>query len=222
MELDKTKIRQFGFFFDQSACIGCRTCQMACKDYNYSEVGVNYRRVVEYEGGNWINNESDKTLEVKGVFAYYTSISCNHCNNPVCIQACPTGAMHKTEYGIVDIDPKKCIGCKSCALACPYGAPQYNPTQARMTKCNGCLERIEENLQPICVESCPYRALFAGDVSELREKHGSVAGVAPLPDARITDPNLIIKTSSNSRGVSDQSGISHLPNKYQEVTNDIV
>ncbi len=220
--MDTKNLKQFGFFFDQSACIGCRTCQMSCKDYKQGDVGINFRRVVEYEGGTWVNDDGSENLVPKGVFVYYTSISCNHCKDPACIKACPTGAMHKTKYGIVDVNPKKCIGCKSCALACPYGAPQYDSRKKRMTKCNGCLERIEEGLKPICVESCPFRALDAGDIDELRAKHGTIAGVAPLPDARITQPNIVIKPSENSKGVNDKSGVAHLPNHYQEVKKDVV
>ena len=221
-EIDNTQIKQFGFYFDQGACVGCRTCQLTCKDYKDLEIGVNFRRVVEYEGGTWINDDNEKVYEPKGVFAYYTSISCNHCNSAACIKACPTGAMHKTDYGIVEVDSSKCIGCKACALACPYGAPQYDDGSNKMTKCNGCRERLDVGLKPTCVQSCPFRALDAGDIDALREQYGtSVASVAPLPSAKVTDPNLIIQTSAQSRGTEDTQGISHIPSHYNEVKNVI-
>jgi anaerobic dimethyl sulfoxide reductase subunit B (iron-sulfur subunit) len=214
------KNQQFGFFLDQSKCVGCRTCQLACKDYKDTEIGVNFRRVVEYEGGEWFV-EPQKTTNV-GVFAYYSSISCNHCDEPACAKVCPTGAMHKTNYGIVDVNPNKCIGCRSCAMACPYGAPQYSKAQKCMTKCNGCKERLDEGLAPICVESCPFRALEAGAIGDLRKKYGHEASIAPLPKYEITRPNLVLKPEKNALSSGNGKGTMHLPQNYQEVEYDIV
>ncbi|KAL0263771.1 UNVERIFIED_CONTAM: hypothetical protein PYX00_011069 [Menopon gallinae] len=190
--------------------IGCRTCQMACKDYKDTDIGVNFRRVYEYEGGEWFNSKPN-------IFAYYTSISCNHCDNPSCVKACPTGAMHKGKMGIVAVDQERCIGCKACAMACPYGAPQFDPVKKRMSKCNGCRERLEQDKKPICVESCPFRALDAGDIKDLRAKYGNVAGIAPLPDANITKPNLCIRPSVDSKPAGYVAGELLAPNKNLEV-----
>ena len=215
------KNKHFGFYLDQTRCVGCRTCQMACKDYKDSPIGVNFRRVLEYEGGSWIVEKPDM-LQPSHVFTYYSSISCNHCDDPACIKACPTGAMHMGDYGIVDVDQSRCIGCKSCAMACPYGAPQFNKYTGHMNKCNGCQERLNENLSPICVESCPFRALEAGPIQELREKHGDISSIAPLPKYEITRPNLCLKPEKNAQPSGQGVGTMHLPQNNSEVTYDIV
>ncbi|AHJ13566.1 DMSO/selenate family reductase complex B subunit [Sulfurospirillum multivorans] len=215
------KNKHFGFYLDQTRCVGCRTCQLACKDYHDSPIGVSYRRVSEYEGGSWVKNENN-LLQPFNVFAYYSSIACNHCDDPACTKACPTGAMHMGDYGIVDVDTSKCIGCKSCAMACPYGAPQFNEHTGHMSKCNGCQERLDEGMMPICVDACPFRAIEAGPISELREKHGHIAGVAPLPAYEITRPNLCIKPEKNAQPSNKGNGTAHLPQTLSEVSYDIV
>ena len=127
---------QYGFYVDTSKCTGCKTCQISCKDDNDLPVGVNWRRVYEYGGGDWLQHE-DGTF-TNDVFTYYMSISCNHCAQPACTKACPTGAMHKREQdGLVTVDANVCVGCRYCEMACPYGAPQYNPEKKHMTKCDG-------------------------------------------------------------------------------------
>ncbi|ECO3666539.1 TPA: dimethyl sulfoxide reductase subunit B [Campylobacter jejuni] len=185
---------QFGFMLDQSKCVGCRTCSLSCKDYKNMPVGVNFRRVFETEGGNWTAKE-DGSFE-QNVFAYYTSISCNHCSNPSCL--------------------------KACAMACPYGAPQFNYESGHMSKCDGCYERLKEGKNPICVDSCPFRALKAGDITKLREEHGNLASITPLPDASITHPNLCIVPEKHSLPSGNKSAIFHLPQNYQGVKNDII
>ncbi len=196
---------QYGFYVDTSKCTGCKTCQLSCKDDNQLPVGVNWRRVYEYGGGNWMENE-DGTF-AQDVFTYYMSMSCNHCAQPACTKACPTGAMHKREKdGLVLVDENICVGCRYCEMACPYGAPQYDEEKKHMTKCDGCYDRLEQGLGPVCVESCPLRALEFGPVGELRAKYGTRADIAPLPAPSLTNPSLIIGTCRNSRPSGDTSG----------------
>ena len=195
---------QYGFFVDSAKCTGCKTCQVACKDYKDLQVELNFRRVYEYTGGSWQASGGSWT---NSVFSYYLSIACNHCTDPVCARVCPSGAMYKrTGDGLVVVVEEVCIGCKSCAMACPYGAPQYDSVAGHMTKCNGCCERLAENLKPICVEACPLRALDFGPVEELQAKYGKLESVAPLPAARFTLPNLVIKPNPSARPVGDCSG----------------
>jgi len=147
---------QYGFFIDSSRCTGCKTCELACKDFKDLGPEVSFRRIYEYAGGDW---QEDNGVWHQNVFAYYLSISCNHCDDPACTKVCPSGAMHKREDGFVVVDEDVCIGCRYCHMACPYGAPQYNAEKGHMTKCDGCYSRVAEGKQPICVESCPLRAL---------------------------------------------------------------
>ncbi|UYM15170.1 DMSO/selenate family reductase complex B subunit [Endozoicomonas euniceicola] len=196
---------QMGFYVDTSKCTGCKTCQLSCKDKNDLPVGMNWRRVYEYSGGDWVQHE-DGTFS-NDVFAYYVSISCNHCAQPACTKACPTGAMHKREEdGLVVVDNTVCVGCRYCEMACPYGAPQFNPVKKVMSKCDGCYERVATGQQPVCVESCPLRALEFGPIDELRARYGNRADIAPLPDPTLTNPSVIIGTSRNSRLSGDKEG----------------
>ncbi|TKB57406.1 DMSO/selenate family reductase complex B subunit [Ferrimonas aestuarii] len=199
--------KQYGFHVDTSKCTGCKTCQVSCKDRSDLPVGVNFRRVYEYGGGAW-NKNSDGTI-TQSVFAYYTSISCNHCSEPVCTKACPTGAMHKrAKDGLVHVETSLCVGCESCARACPYDAPQINREKGYMTKCDGCVDRIEKGLKPVCVESCPMRALDFDEMDVLKAKYpnASQPEVAPLPSSSITNPNLIITTNRLSRPTGSNEG----------------
>ena len=207
-----TEQTQYGFYLDTTKCTGCKACHVSCKDRQGEVIrkgntsvehgvpqigGVNWRRVYEYGGGTWSAN-GDGSFE-QSVFTYYASIGCNHCNEPVCVKACPTGAMHKRrEDGLVHVATDLCIGCSSCAKACPYDAPQLDTQRKVMTKCDGCYDRLAEGKQPICVGSCPLRALDFDTMDNLREKYGNGDGhIAPLPSESITSPNLIIKANKH-------------------------
>ena len=102
------------------------------------------------------------------------------------------GEVTRKEDGLVVIDTKKCIGCGACAMACPYHAPVLNPVTKKMSKCDGCLNRLDAGLQPICVEACPQRAIAFGPIDELRKQYGKVDAVAPMPEPS-TKPNLVLR-----------------------------
>ncbi|HDR1155610.1 TPA: dimethylsulfoxide reductase subunit B [Pasteurella multocida] len=195
---------QYGFYFDSDRCTGCKTCELACKDYKDLDTNVNFRRIYEYAGGDW--QQQANGCWQHNVFAYYLSISCNHCDNPACVSVCPTGAMHKTEDGFVIVNEAICIGCRYCHMACPYDAPQYDATKGHMTKCDGCHSRILEGKKPICVDACPLRALDFAPIDELRKTYGDLAAIAPLPSPEHTAPNLVIKTNKNARPTGDTTG----------------
>jgi anaerobic dimethyl sulfoxide reductase subunit B (iron-sulfur subunit) len=194
---------KLGFYFDQSLCNGCKACQVACKDKHDTPLGVNWRRVVEYSGGSW---QQDGDTFVPNVFSYYTSITCNHCENPICVEVCPTTAMHQGEDGVVTVDSGKCVGCRYCEWACPYSAPQFNADLGYMTKCDLCADYRETGQDPACVAACPSRALDWGPIDELREKYGDVDAVAPLPDPSITNPRLVIKPHKDAQPWNNPSG----------------
>ncbi len=197
-------MKQYGFYFDSERCTGCKTCELACKDYKDLGTDVNFRRIYEYTGGNWSHLEDGCWHQ--DVFAYYMSISCNHCSDPACTKVCPTGAMHKNEDGFVIVNEEICIGCRYCHMACPYDAPQYDAQKGHMTKCDGCYSRVKAGQKPICVDACPLRALDFAPIDELRAKYGDQASIAPLPPAEITHPNLVVKPNKNSRPSGDTSG----------------
>lgn len=197
--------KQLGFYFDANECTGCKACQVACKDKWDLDVGVTWRRVVEYSGGDWVANP-DGTY-TQSVFAYYTSVACNHCQSALCVDVCPAGAMSKREDGIVLVDQAKCVGCRYCEWACPYSAPQFDESRGVMTKCNMCYDAVDAGEQPACVMACPSRALKFGDLEELRAQHGDVAAIAPLPPSDITNPSLVISPHRDAAAVGSTSGV---------------
>ena len=199
---------QKGFYIDLTRCAGCRTCSVACADLNNTPVGLNLRRVIEFEGGSW--KKSAEGTWRQDVFAYYVSIGCNECADPACVKVCPTKAHFKrAEDGLVVIDREKCIGCGMCARACPYGVPQLDAKRGKMLKSDGCVARTSRGMMPVCVESCPERALEFGDIDELRRKHGLVDSVAPLPDAGITRPSIVIKPCRTAKPAGFEGGKAH-------------
>jgi anaerobic dimethyl sulfoxide reductase subunit B (iron-sulfur subunit) len=174
---------QKGFYYDMTACIGCKACQIACKDKNNLEVGPLYRKVHTVEGGKYPRP-----------WIYHLSVGCNHCAHPRCVENCPTGAITKrSEDGLVIQDHEKCIGCRYCTWSCPYGAPQYLEEDGRVGKCSGCADLVDKGQNPACVDACPMRALEFGDIDELRQKHGGTADVTGMPDSGITGPSIVIK-----------------------------
>jgi len=188
---------QYGFFFDQTLCSGCHACQVSCNDKNDLEAGRIFRRIIETEGGVFTPQNKAYT---HNVYSYFTSLACNHCDNPKCVEACPSGAMHKNpDTGIVSVNQNRCIGCRYCTWACPYGAPQYNEAAGRMSKCDFCADLVAEGEAPACVAACPLQALDYGPIEELRAKYGTVAETKDLPLASITNPNLVIKPHKNAR-----------------------
>ena len=156
---------QLGFVHHNVDCIGCRSCEIACKDKNDLPAGPRFRRVLHIEGGSYPD-----------VFAYKVNMACNHCAEPACLPTCPTGAIWKrAQDGIVDIDSTLCIGCRRCEAACPYGAPQWDPQAKVVKKCNLCVDEIEAGRKPYCVMACLMRVLDIGPIDRL------IAGTWPTP-----------------------------------------
>lgn len=172
-----------GFYINQVACWGCRTCQVACKDKNDLPIGTLFRTVKSFEKGAY----PDAKL-------FHYPATCNHCENPACVANCPTGAMYVDEAdGTVQHDDTLCIGCETCAKSCPYQVPQLIAEENIVRKCDACKQLRDNGEEPACVASCIMRALEFGDIDELRAKHpDAVSNLAILPDATQTSPCVII------------------------------
>jgi formate dehydrogenase iron-sulfur subunit len=158
---------------DTTKCIGCGECVLACKKVNHLKQDVP-RRWDSDDGlsaRNWtsvIGRPDDK----------YVRKQCRHCLEPACVSACPVGAMHKTEIGAVIYDSSKCLGCRYCMMACPFGIPRYDWSRVvpYVEKCILCYDRIERGGQPACTEACPAKATIFGDRDELlAEAHRRIA-----------------------------------------------
>ena len=204
-----------GFFFNNTRCTGCRTCELACIDYKDLPVSRRFRRVIDVEGGSTTEQGGVVTSDA---FAYHVSLACNHCADPACMHVCPTGAMHRNDLGLVCVDTKRCIGCGYCTIACPYHAPSIDPVLMRSSKCDGCSERVERGLAPLCVEACPLRALEFGEVGELTRRHpGCSRVIFPLPDSTYTNPNLLVALSPAAMRAQEQGGVI---SNAAEITNN--
>lgn len=183
---------QLGFALRQDRCMGCKACQIACKDKNDLNVGQLWRRVTEFSGGNYEGDDQDAPLK-NDVYAFWISLGCNHCSNPICVENCPTKAMYKrAEDGLVLHDDKKCIGCQMCVWSCPYGAPHYNPVTRIVGKCNYCLDLVQQGKDPACVGACPLRALDSGNLKELEGKYGKGETPSWLVSPSLTNPSLVV------------------------------
>ena len=145
---------QLGFVLDQSRCIGCHACTVACKSENHVPVG-DFRTWVKY-------TEEGEFPQVKRSFAV---LRCNQCSAAPCVTICPVTALDKRPDGIVDVDPKVCIGCKGCMQACPYDA-LYIGEHGTAEKCHFCAHRTERGLAPACAVVCPTEAIVPGDFDD--------------------------------------------------------
>lgn len=149
---------QYAIMVDLERCIGCKSCEAACKIENGVSEGRYRTRVV------WVNPQGANKL-------YFVSMPCMHCEKPACKTSCPVGAISKrTEDGIVLIDKGKCIGCRYCEWACPYGAINFDADKMVADKCTYCAHRLARGEQPACVSKCPGYALSFGKKNELVAK----------------------------------------------------
>jgi formate dehydrogenase iron-sulfur subunit len=172
------------FLTDSTLCIGCKACEVACKEWNG----------IEEDGLNWSGNSYDNTgalghstwRHVKFVehmpepgfggnapelntWAFSSDV-CKHCENAGCLEACPTGAIVRTEFGGVFVQPDICNGCAYCVVACPFGVVERNPDDGRAFKCTFCYDRQKAGLIPACAKACPTESIQFGELGILRAR----------------------------------------------------
>ena len=170
--------RTLAMFTDTSLCIGCRACQVACKQWN--ELGLE-----EPEWTGTYQNHAhftDKTFRLvrfieapgakpNGDLAWLLmSDVCKHCAQAGCLDACPTGAIYRTEYGTVNINQDVCNGCRYCVASCPFGVVSFNEQTGTAKKCTFCNDRIHNGLGPACAKACPTDSIQFGFRDELVAK----------------------------------------------------
>jgi len=156
-----------GILTDTTKCIGCNECVLACKrTYDLpADVPRRWQKPDGLSARNW-------TSVIRRPDGVYVRKQCRHCLEPSCVSACPVGALVKHEEGPVTYDNGKCMGCRYCMMACPYGIPRYDWYSAvpYIRKCIFCYERIKEGKQPACTEACPTGATIFGERDELLEE----------------------------------------------------
>lgn len=185
----------YAIVVDLDRCIGCHGCEIACKNENNIALGEYWNKVVE----------RGPFGEYPDLEMYFLPTMCQQCQDAPCVNVCPTGASYRDADGMVLVDKEKCIGCKSCIMACPYGARYYRENedgyfgselneyeavmytampQGRVDKCTFCVDRIDAggNEPQACVAACPAGARVFGDLETLKKQAESAAGFQLLPD----------------------------------------
>jgi formate dehydrogenase iron-sulfur subunit len=166
-----------GFFTDATACIGCKACEVACKQWNQlpddglSFAAMSYDNTRMLGAGTWRHVAFVERSTDDGAFSWaMVSDVCKHCERAGCLEACPTGAIVRTEFGSVYVQPDVCNGCGYCVSACPFGVVDRLEDDGRAFKCTLCYDRLKGGLEPACAKACPTDSITFGPLDELRAK----------------------------------------------------
>ena len=177
---------QYGFFTDTTLCIGCKACEVACKEWNglpaehLTITGMSYDNTRRLSSNTWrhvsfiedVRQNGDPAMEMPPFQSHWKMMSdvCKHCDNAPCQEACPTGALFRTEFDTVVVQQDICNGCGYCVPACPFGVIDLNEVDGKAHKCTLCYDRLKGGLEPACAKSCPTDSIQFGVLSELHER----------------------------------------------------
>ena len=191
------KSHYYGMGIEIDKCIGCNRCVEACKAENnvlrepfFFRTWIE-RYVIKKDGDVVVESISVKSKasqdDADVLRTFFVPKLCNHCVHPPCVQVCPVGATFATEDGVVLIDSERCIGCRYCIQACPYGARYLDPRTKTADKCSFCYHRVRQGLLPACVEVCPTQARIFGD---LKSKASRLVRFARMNKIHVLKPSL--------------------------------
>jgi formate dehydrogenase iron-sulfur subunit len=171
---------RMGFFTDTSVCIGCKACEVACKEWNAIPddglrfTGMSYDNTEALGASTWRHvafvEQPVGDSKTDGVRWLMASDVCKHCTHAACLDVCPTGALIRTEFGTVVVQEDVCNGCGSCVSACPFGVIDVREGDGRAWKCTLCYDRLGAGLEPACAKACPTDSIQFGELDELRER----------------------------------------------------
>ena len=166
-----------GFFTDVTLCIGCKACEVACKQWNelpsdgYAFAAESYDNTGRLSSTTWRHvafvEQMDRVDPAASRWMMMSDV-CKHCTNAGCLEACPTGAIVRNEFGNVYVQPDVCNGCGYCVPSCPFGVVAIEPKQGVAQKCTLCYDRQKDALEPACAKACPTDAITFGPVEQLR------------------------------------------------------
>jgi formate dehydrogenase iron-sulfur subunit len=170
---------QMGFFTDTTLCIGCKACEVACKQWNqlpadgYHWTGNSYDNTIALSATTWrhvafVEHSHPTDGTGKAVNWLMMSDVCKHCQHPGCMEACPTGAIIRNEFGDIYVQPDVCNGCNYCVPSCPFGVIGFNHQTGEAAKCTLCYDRQKIGEEPACAKACPTQSIQFGDLDELR------------------------------------------------------
>ncbi len=180
--------KRYGLVIDLDRCIGCHTCTIACKLENGFSNGSGIR--VETKGGARPDTPEGKHPQLT---MHFLPVPCMHCNEPPCRDVCPLEAISRRGDGIVSLDQEKCDGCQACLSVCPYDALVYDAGSNVVRKCSFCAHRVDEGLEPFCVECCETEAIYFGDLGNRASSASKVISrrnVTTLRPETGTKPNV--------------------------------
>ncbi len=190
-----------GFFTDTSVCIGCKACEVACKEWNgvpsdgMDLLGMSYDNTGALGANAWrhVAFVEQRAPEVAGggpgdLRWLMLSDICKHCTHAACLDVCPTGSLFRTEFGTVVVQEDICNGCGYCIPACPYGVIDQRRGDGRAWKCTMCYDRLKADLEPACAKACPTDSIQFGDLADLRGR--AADRVAQLRDAGVGSARL--------------------------------
>ena len=198
---------------DTTKCIGCRSCQVACKNWNQlpateTAFAGSYENPSDLSPETWSRVRFNEYAENGEIKWYFSFCSCMHCLEPVCTNICPYDAISKTDLGPVLVDFELCVGCGACADACPYQVPRIGG--GKSWKCTFCYDRITNDLEPACAKACPTRAISFGNASEkITEAEARVASLKEMGY-----PNAQIYRKDELGGLSVIYVLADTPDKY--------
>jgi formate dehydrogenase iron-sulfur subunit len=175
---------RMGFFTDTSVCIGCKACEVACKEWNgvpddgYDLLGLSYDNTGGLGANSWRHvafverdGAPDHPESGAGDLRWLMSSDvCKHCTEAGCLDVCPTGSLFRTEFGTVVVQEDICNGCGYCVSACPFGVIERRESDGRAWKCTLCYDRIGDGLEPACAKACPTDSIQFGPLDELRQR----------------------------------------------------
>jgi formate dehydrogenase iron-sulfur subunit len=178
-----------GFFTDTTVCIGCKACEVACKEWNQLPAtnggantlsGQSYDNTRRLDGMHWRHVKFIEQFGADRQGGRWLMMSdvCKHCAHAGCLEVCPTGAIIRTEFDTVVIQSNVCNGCRDCIAACPFGVIGINPVSGTAQKCTLCYDRMQVGLTPACAQACPTESIKFGPITDLRQK--ATARVARL------------------------------------------
>jgi formate dehydrogenase iron-sulfur subunit len=171
---------QMGFFTDTSLCIGCKACEVACKEWNQIPdsiqelTGMSYDNTIDLGANTWRHVqfiEQPTQIETEEGFRWLMSSDvCKHCSEAACLDVCPTGALFRTEFDTVVVQEDICNGCGYCVPACPFGVLDKREGDGRVWKCTLCYDRLKDDKEPACAQACPTNSIQFGELGDLRER----------------------------------------------------